>query len=437
MHQYMNGNAPTAPDNAVYRRLTAAALLFIVIGCIAGVMVPAGLQWDFANFYDAGRIVDAGQQASLLQKDKSTIAGITPLGNLDFWGTPLSAWLYVPLGRLQPETALILFKIENVLAYGAALLVLFFHLREFVPRDNAVYWRMAAIFSIAALLYQPFWTVFRVGGQTTATVLLLLTVALVTHYRLRFAWSSLLFVLAVMIKPALATGLLFLMIVSGVRFALFTVAYIVALGLFSIALMGLDVQVAFVDKMLSGSSFTGDWFYSSALFSIILQYMYAFDWPKSLMLQLSAVVKLGVVASFAWVVFRTRPRLAERHALAHFNFLLAIMFFLLVSQTLWEHYLSLMFIPLVFLLVPRTQKNTSLTWMGLVFAASLPLQNIIIIQLLQYLFALDSITLLTPLMLLKTAPLWLGWIFVLRHHEWFISIYQQDIHASTRLAVGS
>jgi len=437
MHQYLNGSAPAAPGIAVYRRLTAAALLLIAIGCIAGVLVPAGLNWDFANFYDAGRIVVSGQQDSLLQKDKSTIAGFTPLGNLDFWGTPLSAWLYAPLGRLEPETALLLFKIENVLAYGAALLVLFFHLREFVPRDNTVYWRLTAVFSSIALLYQPFWTVFRVGGQTTATVMLLLCIALVMHYRLRFAWSSLLFVLAVLIKPSLATGLLFLMIVSSARFALFTFAHLAVLGLLSVAVMGLDIQMEFIDKMLNGSGYTADWFYSSALFSIILQYMYAFDWPRSLMMQLSAVLKLCVVASFAWVVIRTRPQLTDRHARAHFNYLLAIMFFLLVSQTVWEHYLSLMFIPLAFLLAPRARKIAGLTWMGLVFAASLPLQNIIVVQLLRSRFALDSITTLTPLMLLKTAPLWLGWIFLLRYHEWFIGIYRPDGPASIQLADGS
>ena len=39
------------------RRLTAAAVLLIAIGNVVGIVVPAGVGWDFANFYDTGRRV--------------------------------------------------------------------------------------------------------------------------------------------------------------------------------------------------------------------------------------------------------------------------------------------------------------------------------------------------------------------------------------------
>jgi hypothetical protein len=412
-------------DNSIkaisrYRLLVMASVLLITIGCIIGIAVPAGLGWDFANFYDAGRVIAAGEFDSLLQSSKGMIAGAPPQGVPDFWGTPISAWLYVPLSGFAPETALVLFKIQNVLAYAAALLVLFFHLRSLLEPDALVRWRFAALFTGMALLYQPFWTVFRVGGQTTATVLLLLCVALVMHSRLRYGWSALLFVLAIMIKPALATALLFLILVSAGRFALFTLLHLAFMGVLSLAVMGWDIQMEFVAKMLGGSGLISSWTYNSSL------YVLANELQQRLALQglLVIAIKLGVVASFAWFVITTRKQFVSREAREYCYFMLAILFFLLISNIVWEHYLAFLFLPLALLLAFHERLDRKLRWMLVPLLASLPLQNLIVIRLLQDTLAFDTLAVLLPLLVLKTAPLWLGWILLLGYRRRLVDIFQ-------------
>lgn len=414
----------------IYHLFVWASLGLTLVVCIIGIIVPAGLGWDFANFYDAGRMVVAGQLDSLLKTDKGLIAGQPPQGSLDFWGTPISAWLYAPLSRFTPETALIIFKVQNVLAYAAALLLLFFHARRFTRADELSRWRFAVLFAGMVLLYQPFWTVFRVGGQTTATVLLLLCAALIAHGRLRFSGSSLLFVAAIMVKPALATGLLFLMLVSPRVFALYTLAWLGVFGIVSIAVMGWDIQIEFVTKMLTGAGLTSHWSNSSSIYSAFSALQTLFQQQgagvkDSVFSMLQLLTKLCVVITFVYVVVKSRHKLVTETARAHFNFLLAILFFLLISQTLWEHYLSFMFIPLACLLAAAPCMSRAQHWMLCLLIVSLPLQNLILVRLLQDWLAFDSLAQLLPVLLLKTAPLWLTWIMLLIYYDNIVCIYRQ------------
>src|SRR5262245_33161685 len=206
-------------------------------GCIVGIIVPAGPGWDFANFYDTGRRVAAGEIQNIYNPD-TLIAGEKPQGNMRFWSTPLSALFYVPLSYFSPTGALVIFKIENTLAYFAALALLYLHYRKFAEDLPLAQWQFGAAFAFLSLIYQPFWTVYRVGGQTTPTVFLLLTLALVSYTGGRFFVSALLLVLAAMIKPTFATVLLFLAAISGVRFLKHTVLIVLFLGLASLWIMG-------------------------------------------------------------------------------------------------------------------------------------------------------------------------------------------------------
>ncbi|MGH9854754.1 MAG: hypothetical protein ACREBD_33400, partial [Blastocatellia bacterium] len=79
-----------------YQRLTFVCLLLLLVGTVVGIMVPAGPGWDFANFYDTGRRVAAGQIGDLYNPD-SLINGEKPQGGLGFYGAPISALLYAPL----------------------------------------------------------------------------------------------------------------------------------------------------------------------------------------------------------------------------------------------------------------------------------------------------------------------------------------------------
>jgi len=108
---------------------------FILAGSVLGIVTPAGLGWDFANFYDTGRRVAAGQVQDIYHPE-SKINGQPPQGKMQFWGTPISAMFYVPLGYFSARTASIMFKIENTLAIFITLLLLYFYNRRFIPTDR-------------------------------------------------------------------------------------------------------------------------------------------------------------------------------------------------------------------------------------------------------------------------------------------------------------
>ncbi len=150
------------------RFIVATCLLLLVAQAAIGVAVPAGLGWDFANFYDAGHRVAAGQVADLFDPE-SPIAGGAPQGSLAFWSTPISAAFYAPLSALSPEVALVVFKLQNSAALFAVLALLFALYRRLAGDSRLASLRFAALFAFVSLIYQPLWTIYRVGGQTTPT----------------------------------------------------------------------------------------------------------------------------------------------------------------------------------------------------------------------------------------------------------------------------
>src|SRR5436190_10042795 len=124
----------------LHRRLTVVFSALIVVGTLAGILIPAGPGWDFANFFDTGRRVAARQIGDLYNPD-SLIAGERPQGKLGFYGTPVSALLYAPLGFLKPSWAMIAFKIQSTLAYFAALILIYRFNRRFAENSVAGQWR--------------------------------------------------------------------------------------------------------------------------------------------------------------------------------------------------------------------------------------------------------------------------------------------------------
>jgi hypothetical protein len=72
-------SALTLPDSEaaqiqIWRAVTVAACVGIALVAITGILVPAGLGWDFANFYDTGRRAAAGQLMNIYDPT-TTIAG--------------------------------------------------------------------------------------------------------------------------------------------------------------------------------------------------------------------------------------------------------------------------------------------------------------------------------------------------------------------------
>jgi hypothetical protein len=404
----------------VYRHWTRLSIALIVAGCVAGIAVPAGLGWDFANFYDAGRRAAAGQITDLYNPD-SPIGGLAPQGQTGFFGAPLSAFFYVPLSPFSAETALVLFKIQNVLALGVAFVVLFAFYRPFVPADRLAQSRFAALFAFLVLIFQPFWTIFRVGGQTTPTVLMLLTLGLVAHTRNRLWTSAICVVLAALVKPALAPAVVLLACVSGVAFLWRLVAALGAAGLLSLALMGWPVHAAFLDLMARSSRLTYAWYFNSSIYILIDSVRaYAGDAATTGALRwtfagLSYALKGAVVLTILWLTIRGRREIPSAAARRHFEFTLAMVFFLLWSPTVWEHYLALLFPLLIYVVAARGHFSPpAIAVVALIFVLSVG-QNLILINWVRYGFQIDSLPELVGVALVKSAPLLLTMVLLWRH----------------------
>ena len=415
-----------------YRRWMWLFVALIAAGGVIGVAVPAGLGWDFANFYDTGRRVAAGQIADLYHP-RSLIGGQPPQGTTGFFGVPLSALLYVPMSGLAPETALVAFKIQNVLAFGATFVVLLAFYRPFASGDANAPERYAAVFAFLFLIYQPFWTIFRVGGQTTPTVLLLLTLGLVFHSRAQLWGAAICLAVAAHIKPALAPALLFLLCVSGVSFLWRTAAVLAAAGLLSLLALGWPIHAEFLDLMRRSSGHTWAWYFNSSLYIVLDNLrMYAggpaASGAVSLWLTIASyAIKLAVVITLIGLIVRSRRSNLSAAARRHFDFTLAIIFFLVWSPTVWEHYLSLLFLPLLYIVATREYfTRQALAIVGLIFVLSV-FQNLILINWLRDRFAFDSLPGLIGIGLLKSGPLLLTMVLLWRHGGELLRSHTADL----------
>jgi len=415
---------PSDEGQRVYRRLTLLFAGLILVGAVAGIVIPAGPGWDFANFFDTGRRVAARQIADLYNPD-SLIAGAQPQGKLGFYGTPVSALLYAPLGLLTPSWAMIVFKIQNTLAYFAALALLYRHNRKFVENSVAGQWRFAALFSGLSLLYQPFWTIYRVGGQSTPTVLLLFVLALIFHTNSRFLASASCIVAAVLIKPAFIFALALLVCTSGGRFFRYTLMLLGGVGLVSVLLLGWGIHEEFLRTMLRANQTSYAWFYNSSLYVIAENMKLLGEGAgQNALWKLSTImVKLMSLALCVYLLVKSRTSKLSQSARRHFDFLTAIVFCLLVSQTVWEHYLAVLFPLLAYVAAShRYFSRSALALAGAIFLLA-AWQNLIVINFLRANFHFDTAPELVLIGLCKSAPLWLTAIFLWRSHKEFFGSY--------------
>ena len=394
-----------------YRRWTWVCISLTVVGCTVGIAVPAGLGWDFANFSDAGRRVAAGQFADLYSP-LSPIAGQPPQGSTGFFGAPLSAIFYVPLAAFSARTALVLFKIQNALAFAAIFILLLRFYRRFVsgaPLDHA---RFTALFAFLFLIYQPFWTIFRVGGQTTPTVLLALSVGLIAHTHGRFWASAFCVVIAALIKPSLAPAVVFLACISELAFVWRMAALWTGAGALSLVLLGWPVHVAFVKQMLESLQWEYSWYYNSSIYvplDILRAHVH-----QATFLVLTYALKAAVVVTFVWFAWQARRSDWTAAARRHLGFLLMMAFYLVWSPTVFEHYLSLLFPLLIFIVASsRSFSREALALVSLIFVFSIG-QNLILINWVKDGFQIDSLPELLVVSLIKGAPLVLTMVLLWR-----------------------
>ncbi len=232
-----------------------------------------------------------------------------------------------------------------------------------------------------------------------------------------------------MIKPALITALVFLMILSRRSFSLFTVSYLALFGVLSIALMGWDIQFEFLEKMITGLASERSWFHNSSIYTLpdtieaMLEGQGINSTSSSLFAVITVLIKLCVSGSLIALYYVNKEKLPSANARAHFGFLLSMLFFCLITQILWAHYLSFLFILIAFLLTayPGLEKNARFLFIALIIC--LPMQNLILINLLRSWFTLDTPGSVLPMVILKTAPLWITWLLVFLCREDIIRLY--------------
>jgi hypothetical protein len=410
------------------RRSARIALALLALGCVVGIAVPAGLGWDFANFYDTGRRVLAGQLADIY--DASTpIAGQAPSTKLDFYGAPISAFLYAPMAALPPVAALTAFKLAGTSALWAALWLLWREGRARLGADPAALARYSARFAIAALLFQPFWTIYRVGGQTTPFAFLLLTLGLLAHLRERVAWASLCFGLAVLMKPAFLIAYGFLGLLAGPRFIGASLLHGAWLGALSLALCGWPLHEAFLAKMLANAGGVARWINNSAIWIVPNEIAWllapagaaAVKLPGALVLPLQAAIVAGLGA-LAWWTHRAELPAPAR---THHHWALALTFALLFSQTAWEHYLAVLFLPVAFWLASWDDAPAAVRRGIAAFVVVSVAQNLVFTRTLATAIEGLGPAALAPALLLKVAPLLLMTWLLARHRDAWAATYRK------------
>jgi hypothetical protein len=323
-------------------------LLLTASFAFAGLLIPWGIGLDFANFYDAGHKALAGQFADLYDPF-AQIDGKKPLGNMSFFSAPLTSYLYTPMAALPPRIALVLFKISGTLALVVALFLLYRHLLPLSGgsrRDHAVFF---ALFSTSVFLFQPFWTIYRIGGQTTPWVFLIFVLALISYSRDEFTKTALLYGLAVLIKPAFAPGAILMFVISGARFRISALLFGAAVAAVSVLLLGWQIHIEFVKKILSEAKIFSDPSNNSSPFSF-LEPWFIDEVGKRLPTNLSDAARttgnilrlataLALLAGL-WAALRLRlPVAARRHAAFHASLLVS----LILSPVVWSHYLAMLF----------------------------------------------------------------------------------------------
>ena len=186
--------------------------------------------------------------------------------------------------------------------------------------------RFAAALVFLALVYQPLWTAFRTGGQTTTIVLFLLTLAAIAFYRDRVNQGVLCFALAAMIKPVLISAVAFFAIVSGFGM-LKRLFWIFALfGVVSLMALGWEVHLEFLRVMVEGLGKKSPWYWNSSLFTVfdnlsLLGREGFADRGATLLAFLQTVLRLPFVGTYRTLCLAPDPRFARvlteiRHSMA-------------------------------------------------------------------------------------------------------------------------
>ena len=411
-------------SQSAWDRISLCLLLILAAGIVAGIALPAGAGWDFANFYDAGHKVRAGQLTELYNTD-ALIEGQPPQGRMPYYGAPLTAALFAPLAWLPPAQALIAFKIQNTAALLLALWLLYRWNLPLALQSGLPVSQYRAAFLFAALLFQPFWTVYRVGGQTTPTLFLGFVLALRWFTTGRMLPAALCLVAVIAIKPAFIFTLAVLALFGGARFFRYAAASGLAAAALSILTMGWSIHQRFLAHITEAK--LSPWIYNSSL-SVFADNLAGIFGPSPALRIAGTLVRLLAAALLFAALLRGRKR-------PHWVFLSAIAIGLALMPIVWEHYFSVLFIPLAYFLAMLPRLGRSIAALLALVCCFCFTQNLILILALDQWLHPASAAALLGIGLFKSAPLILFILLFWRHRERLLATYETAVPKSCADAV--
>ena len=392
------------------------AVALLLAATAVGVFNFRNIKYDFANFYDAGQKARAGEFAALYDP-MAQIAGRDPFGNMSFASAPLTSYLYVPLTVLEPRPAVIAFKLAGAAAQLLALALLFRETRGLAGSDPADRRAYLAVFAWSALLFQPLYSWFFVGGQTTPFVFLLLVSAWMALLRGRDGLAALAMAAAVVIKPAFAPAAVLVFVATSNRFRISALAAGAGFVALSLATLGTDVHLAFIDMVLNKAQEGNTPGQNSNPFA----WVGALAWPggplsgpgPGVVMPVSLGLKLGTAALILALLAGQLRAGLSRQAGRHAVFAAAILLVIVLSPVVWSHYLSVLFLPFAVLIALRRHLPG---WTAILFAAILVLavpQNFLVLRRLQRDIPFDTPAVVLAVTFLKSLPALLAVIGVI------------------------
>ncbi len=368
------------------RALRVGLFCLLALRLVVSVVSQRGIGWDFPNYYNAaGRIVHGQSQA--LYDSTGTIGGQPPLGDRRqiYYGVPLSAQLFAPLGLMEPKTAVVIFKAVCALCYILGLVLLYRSLQRALngrPRADLV----LTAYLTTCLLFAPFWFTFEVGGQATAINFLLLVLFYRTYVAGNTAGAAWWFGLGVLVKPVLAPMGLIFVFASEWRLVRDLVMVGLLLGLASVLLMGWPLHEAWLALVRrDAAQITIPWWNNASLAGMFYNLWYgwrgdsgleATTAPSSAFQALNAMLKLLLIGLFFWLVRQTKREPLGPYQRRHHLAMLSLVFALLFSNIVWPHYLAFLFLPLAFAL-PRADRlaRGAAIWLWLIVLSVLSVES--------------------------------------------------------------
>lgn len=395
--------------NTAPRLIAWAAIALILMLAVEGILRPRGLTLDFANFYDAGQKARAGEFAGLYDPF-AVIAGQKPFGNMSFFSAPLTSYFYAPMAMLPPVSASLVFKLSGTLAEMVGLVLLYRCFAPLAGPDPDQRARFLALYAVAALLFQPFWVIYGVGGQTTPFVFLMLVLAYVALQHGWFGRMAVLMSVVVVIKPAFAPAAILLFLALPNRFRLVALICGMGFGVASFRLFGPDLHRQFLALVLAETSgLLAPWRNSSPFSWIEPLFVLpaAYDAPGTLPDAARRIETVARILVATWLLIgmilhrRQVLRLpADRHAI----FATAMMLAIVLSPVVWAHYLVLLFIPLAASIALRRRLASWAVALLVVAVVVAVGQNLILLKALIRVTGTDTTASIMALALLKSLP---------------------------------